>query len=75
MSVGRRVRQGRTIVYGVITTLFALLLTVVSVRFVSADDPVGSFIVLALTAALWWRAWRTWRAAWEAMRERVVEDE
>ena len=70
--------RARALVYAAFTAAFAALFTYVTARFVlSGGDALGIVIVAALTAGMWYQAWRWYRrsrGAQPASADGVIAD-
>ena len=62
MIQGQTVLRGRALLYLIVTSAFAVLMTIVTVRFVTFNNVVGSLLVIGLTVGLWYRAWLWYKA-------------
>ena len=62
MIQGQTLLRGRALLYLIVTSAFAVLMTIVTVRFVTLSNVVGSLLVVGLTAGLWYRAWLWYKA-------------
>jgi len=58
----RSAGRTRALLDGIVALLFAVLVLYVTIRMIwQGAETFGVILIAALTAGLWWRAWRSFR--------------